>query len=369
MRKLLQNLFRQPFIRLANTFSSRPNKARVFSSLTQLYNDIMAGKEKKGLIVPFPFLTGKFIILSDQHKGIKNGFDDFADNEKNYLAALDYYFQNNFFYINLGDSEELWKNTLPPVKKQNILSFEKEKMFLQKNRFIKIFGNHDLYWGNDPFAALELKNIYGQPVTIYEGAILQTTIAGKNFQVFVTHGHQGDLQSDGNWFSKWFVATVWARIQAYLEINPNTPAYDTQLKTEHNKLMYEWSSTGSMALITGHTHQPVFESLTLMERLYNRLAEAQKSGDIKSVAGIESHINHRFQKGEVLPDFTGFKSNYFNSGCCCFSDGDITGIEIENGCIRLIKWEYDEANNPLRIVLEEADITRLASEIKIEVEV
>ena len=119
-----------------------------------------------------------------------------------------------------------------------------------------------------------------------------------------------------------------------------------------------------LCLITGHTHQPVFESLTLMERLYQRLAEARKTNDEKAVAEIESHISYRFEKGETLPDFTGFKSNYFNSGCCCFSDGDITGIEIENGCIRLIKWEYDDANNPLRTVLEEAMLHTLVPVIK-----
>ena len=51
----------------------------------------------------------KFIIFSDHHKGNKESGDDFASNEKNYLAALDYYFRNQFNYINLGDSEELWK--------------------------------------------------------------------------------------------------------------------------------------------------------------------------------------------------------------------------------------------------------------------
>ncbi len=367
MRKLLQNLLRKPIITLANKFSSRPDKQRVFDSLTQLHQDILSGKTKKGITLSFNSDTDQFVILSDQHKGAKNGADDFASNEKNYLAALDYYYQNNYFYINLGDSEELWENTLPPVKKSNVSSFEKEKLFLQKKKFVKVFGNHDLYWDNDPLASFELKDIYGEEVTIYEGVILQTTIAGRPFQIYLTHGHQGDLQSDGNWFSKWFVSKIWARLQAYLEINPNTPAYDTQLKTEHNKLMYEWSSDNNIALITGHTHQPVFESLTLMERLYNRLAEAKKKNDEKIVTEIESHINHRFQKGEVLPDFTGFKPNYFNSGCCCFSDGDITGIEIDNGCIRLIKWKYDATNTPQRIVLEEADITRLAAEKEMEI--
>ncbi len=367
MRKWLQRWLRQPIITLANKFSSRPDKQRVFAALTQLHSDILSGKTKKGLTISFNLNTDKFIILSDQHKGAKNGFDDFAGNEKNYLSALDYYYQNNFFYINLGDSEELWENTLPPVKRNNAASFEKESLFLLQNKFIKVFGNHDLYWDNDPLAPFELKSIYGQEVKIYEGVILQTTVKENPFQIYLTHGHQGDLQSDGNAFSKWFVSNVWAKVQAYLEINPNTPAYDTQLKTEHNKMMYEWSSSNNIALVTGHTHQPVFESLTLLERLYQRLEEAKKANDEKTVADIESHINHRFQKGEVLPNFTGMKPNYFNSGCCCFSDGDITGIEIDNGCIRLIKWTYDAAKNPQRLILEEAEINKLAEEMNIPV--
>ena len=119
---------------------------------------------------------------------------------------------------------------------------------MQENRFIKIFGNHDLYWDNDPLASIKLKSIYGQEVNIYEGVILQTLHQQKPFQIYLTHGHQGDLQSDGNWFSKWFVSNVWAKIQAYLEINPNTPAYDTQLKTEHNKMMYQWSSDNNIVV-------------------------------------------------------------------------------------------------------------------------
>lgn len=368
MRKLFQRWFRTPVISLANRFSSRPDKARVFASLTQLHTDIIGGNEKKGLIIPFDSEKDRFVILSDQHKGARDHRDDFATSEKNYLAALDHYYRNNYYYIALGDCEELWKNTLAPVKKCNVATFEKEKTFLLRKQFIKVFGNHDLYWDNDPLAAAELKDIYGENVAIYEGIILQTMVGDKPFQIYLTHGHQGDLQSDGNWFSKWFVANVWARIQAYLDINPNTPAYDTQLKTEHNKLMYEWSSANRMALVTGHTHQPVFESLTLMERLYDRLSEAKAANNNEQVKKLEALINHRFKKGEVLPDFTGVKPNYFNSGCCCYSDGDITGIEIDSGCIRLIKWEYDAAGNPQRFVLEEADVARLAAEIALETE-
>jgi hypothetical protein len=35
-----------------------------------------------------------------------------------------------------------------------------------------------------------------------------------------------------------------------------------------------------------------------------------------------------------------FKSDpcYFNTGCCRFKDGDITGIELVDGEIRLVRW-------------------------------
>ncbi len=35
---------------------------------------------------------------------------------------------------------------------------------------------------------------------------------------------------------------------------------------------------------------------------------------------------------------------YFNAGCCSFSDGEITGIEIKNGAIGLVKWNKEERN-------------------------
>jgi predicted phosphodiesterase len=363
MRKLFQKLFTKPVIWAANKFSSSPDKKRVFRALSKLYRNINAKPGKKGIIIDFDASRQKFIILSDQHKGARNGADDFAQAEKNYLAALSYYYQNNFYYINLGDSEELWENTLPAVKKHNAATFEKEKMFLRQNRFTKIFGNHDLYWGNDPLASFELETIYGQKVTIYEGIILRTGFNEHALQIFCTHGHQGDKQSDGNWFSKWFVASVWQPLQAYLKINPNTPAYNTQLKTLHNTLMYEWSSSRkNTLLVTGHTHQPVFASLTLLERLYQQLEIARQQKDTAAVKEITSHITGRLVKGEEGMDFTKFTPGYFNSGCCCFSDGDITGIEIADGKIRLVKWEYEQGASE-RKILEEAGLPEIAGRL------
>ena len=46
---------------------------------------------------------------------------------------------------------------------------------------------------------------------------------------------------------------------------------------------------------------------------------------------------------------------YFNTGCCCFSDGDITGIEIADGFIPLIKWSETKG----REVLEKKEPEKL----------
>jgi predicted phosphodiesterase len=362
MRRFLQRLLYKPISRLADRFSSRPDKTRVYKALDALYKNIATDPGKKGLVIPFNAQQDKFIVFSDQHKGARDGSDIFAKSEGNYLAALDHYYKEQFIYINLGDSEELWENLFVTVKRHNKATFEREKLFINSDRFVKTFGNHDLYWGNDPLAAVSLLQIYDKAIKVYEGAVLQTTVNSKPLSLFMTHGHQGDLQSDGNWFSKWFVSTIWGPLQAYLQINPNTPAYSNQLKTDHNRIMYEWSSERkNMLLITGHTHQPVFRSLTQLESLYSSLESAKKANDTAKVAAIEKKITALHLKGNNQPDFNGYLDTYFNTGCCCFNDGDITGVEIADGCIRLIKWSYHKKVSQ-RIILEECRLEELKLE-------
>lgn len=359
MRQLLQRVLRKPVSKLADRYASRPDKSLVHHSLTQLYNSILNKPGEKGPLIRFSE-TDRFIIFSDQHKGTKNGSDDFSFAEKNYVRALSYYHDQNFSLINLGDSEELWENNIISVKKHNTASFGAEKNFLHRNAFIKIFGNHDLYWDNDPLAPVMLQSIFGRTIKIYEGAVLQTTVHGQPLNIFLTHGHQGDKQSDGNWLSKWFISTIWAPLQMYLELNLNTPAQDNNLKTTHNHFMYEWvAPQKNMLLITGHTHQPVFLSLTFLERLFSRLLKAEQSNNLAEIEEIKAQIKLRKIKHESTTDFSAYEPTYFNTGCCCFNDGDITGIEISEGYIRLIKWEYNDKEQSERFVLEETKLDNL----------
>ena len=355
MRKVLRFLLLNPILWIVEKFSSSPDRERIFEALTKLNGSLHTDPGKKGFVIPLEINKGKFILFSDQHKGAKNGADDFRLCEGNYLSALQHYDQEGFHLICLGDSEELWENTLLQVKKHNTLSFAAERKFAIRNAFTKIFGNHDLDWEINPTAEKDLRELYHMPVAVLEGVILQCAVKEKSLSIFCTHGHQGDLQSDGNLFSKFFVSKIWAPLQAYLQIYPNTPAYNDTLKTEHNNIMYEWSSQQkNLILITGHTHQPVFESLTHLERL-------QRQEAIKRSVGRSNPPDSTIPLPAV-DLFSKIRPTYFNTGCCCYSDGDITGIEISEKCIKLIKWKKKDGQS-VRIELENISFEQLVDQL------
>jgi len=102
--------------------------------------------------------------------------------------------------------------------------------------------------------------------------------------------------------------------------------------------MHEWSSQRkNLLLITGHTHVPVFASGRYFEHPSNKIETAEPQHLAKPV--------------------------YYNTGCCCFDDGDITGIEIANGSIRLVKWYDEEVGSKMKI-LEEVSFAQLITDME-----
>src|SRR5438045_3892083 len=120
MKQFLKKILGPLLTRLASK-ASAPKRKDVFASLSKLIRSIENNRGKKGLVIEIDLNRDKFIIFSDHHKGNKDHGDDFANNEPNYLAALDYYLLNKFSYINLGDAEELWKYSPKEVVSKNIL--------------------------------------------------------------------------------------------------------------------------------------------------------------------------------------------------------------------------------------------------------
>ncbi len=368
MRKLFQYIFRGPVTWLANKFSSRPIKKDVFESLDILVDNIRKGKEEYGFVFPFKMNDGKFIIFSDQHKGAKDAADDFRNAETNYQTALDYYFRNGFCLANIGDCEELWENTPDKVVESHRKSLLEEARFLQDKRYLRTFGNHDLEWKYAFQRDLYLKGIFGNKLKVPEGILLCTTYNNEEFSILLTHGHQGDKQSDGNKVSMWIVAAIWTPIQRFLDISVNTTSDSFELVDVHNIMMYEWSATQkNMLMISGHTHKPVFASLDHIERLMKQIEKAREIGNLETVALLEKELTWRREEyGNKTFVKTMVKPSYFNTGCCCFSDGDITGIEIEGDNIRLVKWKTVNGQSE-RVILEQCPLSYLFDSIRDQV--
>lgn len=337
MRKLLQWLLKSPLTWLGNYLSTSPKRANVFKSLSKLYRAGNNPQSKKIKTLEVDITIDKFIIFSDQHKGNQGWADDFKNCEQNYISALQHYNSLNYNFINLGDSEELWKFKAEEILPVNAKTFAAEAAF-HPLRYYKTYGNHDIIWKNKLDVALLLSKYFSLPLTVYEGILLKLKNVITPLNIFLTHGHQGDKMSDNNSLSTWVVAHIWMPVERYLRININTPSKDFSLRNKHNKMMYEWSSRRkNLLLITGHTHRPVFASGKYLEHPSNKIETGQLPHNIKP--------------------------SYFNTGCCCFSDSDITGIEIAESYIRLIKW-HTEGNFPKRFVLEEISLNTLIADLQ-----
>jgi hypothetical protein len=120
----------------------------------------------------------------------------------------------------------------------------------------------------------------------------------------------------------------------------------------------------NLLLIAGHTHRPVFASIAIVDELERRLGLEME--EIRSRAEdqvfwdeIVSECTDRGWLGDEAPcgPPRGAESpapNLFNSGCCCFRDGRITGIELAEGQIRLVLWGGEMRDG--RRVLARADL-------------
>jgi UDP-2,3-diacylglucosamine pyrophosphatase LpxH len=310
--------------------------------------------------------TDRYIIFSDLHRGARNGADDFLRCERTYNAALAYYFKMGYTLITLGDVEELWEERPEDVVRAYEHSLELEAQFHQRERYVRVWGNHDEDWSSAADVERLLQPVFGgEPLNVREGLRLRVMDAGQHLgDLLLVHGHQGDVLSY-QWakFSRWVVRRFWRTLQRLTRFSLNTPANDWQLRAKHNIALYKWAERcRKTVLIAGHTHRPVFQSLSHTEKLRRQLAELEAWPAGQDDRRRREAIGHkaaelewvRAQEYQTPDEETSelmSKPCYFNAGCCCFTDGDITGLELAEGHIRLIRWP-DKHDRPRPDVLE-----------------
>jgi len=293
----------------------------------------------------------KIVIFSDHHRGLKDGADDFMNCEQIYSKALEHYNNELFTLVLLGDVEEFWECVPALVMKKYKETIKQEAQFHNDARLVKIWGNHDDQWQEPLFKMATLPRAL-KGLMVYEGLVieLKDEKSNKEIELVLTHGHQGTLSSDKfAGISRWFVRWFWRPIQQVFKIKLNaTPATSIELQSKHDRDMYQWAqSRGNTILMCGHTHHPVFMSNTHLDELLASKTETKDESLDKEIEKIKK-ISTELDVDKKIPC-------YFNTGCCSFEDGDITGIEIEGGKIRLIKWNEEGG----RAVKREESLSKL----------
>ncbi len=275
---------------------------------------------KNAIKIPFDD-NSKFIFFSDCHRSDGSYADDFANNRNIFFHALSQYFKNGFHYIELGDGDELWENLFfKEVFESNKNVYLLLQKFYLENRLNMIWGNHDMIFRNPNVVTRNFSEYFdmnlGQNVPLMPGLKYHESIILEHKdtkqELFLIHGHQADFMNYVGWkINQFLVRVLWKPLQIWGIKDPTSPAknYVELIKVERR--IKKWIlENNNKITITGHTHRP------------------------------------RFSK----PNNS--QANYFNDGSCVHPRS-ITGIEIENGEIALIKWFIDTRDDgTLQIVKE-----------------
>lgn len=258
---------------------------------------------KNALRIPFD-RNSKIVLFSDCHRGDNSFADDFANNRNIYLHALKQYFKQGFTYFELGDGDELWENSnFKSLFKTHKNVYMLLKAFHEDNRLHMIWGNHDMVYSNENYVKKHLSSYYdpktktNKPlftnIQFHEAIVLKHTKTGQ--EIFLAHGHQADWRNYILWkFNRFMVRFFWRPLQITGIHDPTSPAKNNRSLEKVEEKITQWiKSHHNLMTVIGHTHRPRFP---------------------------ETH-----------------EPPLFNDGSCVHPRC-ITGIEIENDTICLIKW-------------------------------
>ena len=330
----------------------------ISAALDAAFRRALEQEQKEGVRV-LNLRSARFAIFSDHHKGNRDGADDFLICERAYNAALAYYNCLGYTLAVLGDVEELWEEWPENVLKAYPHTFELERKFHLEGRYLRFWGNHDDAWSHPDLVEQWLRPAFGgDPLNVRESLILHVRDGEEELGIlFLVHGHQGIFNSAERLtrFSKFTLRYFWRPFQRLTKYSPNTPAKDFVLRFAHDSAMYLWSeSRQKVVLIAGHTHRPVFKSESREEIVRKALTEAEleltkhpdNARSQQQVAELAAELEWTLAQNQLspknIPIIEFKKPSYFNTGCCAFVDGDITGLEISEGEIRLVRWPDDE---------------------------
>jgi UDP-2,3-diacylglucosamine pyrophosphatase LpxH len=286
-----------------------------------------------------PDADHRLVIFSDLHLGDGGNNDDFKKNGELFLAVLRRrYLQENFTLILNGDIEELARFPLKRVMASWGDIYSAWTEFAGRGTLIKLAGNHDL--------GLLRRHSRDLPFPVSEA--LKIRLGAKT--LFVVHGHQTShlnwaFQTLGILFLRWLLHP--------LGFGNYTVAESSRRRFRVERRMYGFARQKKIMALIGHTHRPLFESLSRLETLkieienlcrkYPQASAGEKFElELKlTLLKVEyvklQHKDHRTQSSENLYHDGPLLPCLFNSGCGIGRHG-ITAIEIVRGRAALVYW-------------------------------
>ena len=161
----------------------------------------------------------RYVLISDCHRGCGTSNDNFLKNQSLFYAALQYYYNEQFTYIELGDGDELWENrSIRQIMEIHSDIFFFLSRFYQEGRLHMMYGNHDMIKRSERFAKEHCTSCFCSDrqerfplfpaIRFHEGIILVSEEEGPD--VCLTHGHQADFLNSSLWrLSRFLVRYVW----------------------------------------------------------------------------------------------------------------------------------------------------------------
>lgn len=222
---------------------------------------------EKALPVPFDD-SSKFVFFSDVHRSDDSLSDEFGRNKHIYLRALNYYYDNNFTYVEIGDGDELWEGPrFEIIRNAHAQIFDTLKKFFDLDRLYMIYGNHNVQLANEEFVKNNYYDVYDEylgkklplfpGLQVHEGIIL--THRNTDQQLFLVHGHQGDFMNDQfSFFSHFVVRFLWRYMHLVGFKYLASPAKSRRKRHKVEKNFSRWNSDNDTIIICGHTHRPRF---------------------------------------------------------------------------------------------------------------
>ena len=209
----------------------------------------------------------RYVFFSDCHRGYGGWNDNFASNQNLCIRALGYYYDRGYTYVEVGDGDELWENTKQKRIVENYSHiFGQLRRFDRDGRLIMLWGNHDNKKRKPDFAAKYYDSFRNECSRKTEELFPNLAIDEalrlmhpQGYEIFVLHGHQGDLLNDYlHPLAAFLVRYVWKPLENWGVRDPTRPAYNEKRCIRREKYFCEFAEKKDICVICGHMHRPKF---------------------------------------------------------------------------------------------------------------